>query len=248
MKKVCKKCGEEKDIECFRLCRNGNDKRKPGANSFYRRTTCKECEAKAQKDYRARHREAALEYKKRYREAHKEETRKQWQQYYAAHKEELAEKQKKYSIEHPERHLRYRNKHRDEIRRKQKERTSRDPVYAFKRRQQYSVRKIFEKFGEVKKSKTSEILGCTPDFLYQYLIKTFERNYGCPWENRYLTEVHIDHIIPIGSAKTIEEAKKLSNYKNLQLLKARDNLSKSNKIFATQGVAIILSQKRRGER
>ena len=45
-----------------------------------------------------------------------------------------------------------------------------------------------------------------------------------------LGEVHLDHIIPISNAKTADEFKQLSSYKNLQPLWAEVNVKKSNKL------------------
>ena len=45
-----------------------------------------------------------------------------------------------------------------------------------------------------------------------------------------LKNVHIDHIIPMSTAKSEEEVIKLNQYTNLQLLKAEDNLEKSDKL------------------
>ena len=45
---------------------------------------------------------------------------------------------------------------------------------------------------------------------------------------------HIDHKIPLASAKDKEELMHLFNYKNLQPLWAKDNISKSDNIIPTQ--------------
>ena len=43
--------------------------------------------------------------------------------------------------------------------------------------------------------------------------------------------IHIDHIIPLSSAKTEEEVYELCHYTNLQPLWAEDNLKKGSKIL-----------------
>ena len=55
---------------------------------------------------------------------------------------------------------------------------------------------------------------------------------GMNWSN--YGEFHIDHIIPLASAKTEQELKKLCHYSNLQPLWAVDNLIKSAKINGQQ--------------
>lgn len=49
------------------------------------------------------------------------------------------------------------------------------------------------------------------------------------WDN--YGKWHIDHIIPLASAKTEEEMCNLFHYKNLQPLWASDNFRKSDKIL-----------------
>lgn len=78
-----------------------------------------------------------------------------------------------------------------------------------------------------KNNKTFHIIGCSPEFLKEYLEKQFVIDMS--WENR--NEWHIDHVIPLSSAKTEKEIYKLCHYTNLQPLWAEDNLKKSNKIL-----------------
>ena len=51
------------------------------------------------------------------------------------------------------------------------------------------------------------------------------------FDNHGLYGWHIDHIIPLYSAKNEEDIIKLCHYTNLQPLWAEENLSKSNKIL-----------------
>jgi len=81
-----------------------------------------------------------------------------------------------------------------------------------------------------KNTKTEKILGCSADIFKIYIQNKFKD--GMSWENRNLW--HIDHIIPISTAKNEEEAIKLNHYTNLQPLWAEENLKKSNKIPATK--------------
>lgn len=51
---------------------------------------------------------------------------------------------------------------------------------------------------------------------------------GMTWANH--GDWHIDHRVPLASAKTIVEREKLCHYTNLQPLWAQDNLKKSSKL------------------
>ncbi len=79
-----------------------------------------------------------------------------------------------------------------------------------------------------KDNKTFDIIGCSPEFLKDYLENKFID--GMSWElvGKF---IHIDHIIPLSSAKTEEEIYKLCHYTNLQPLWAEDNLRKGDKIL-----------------
>jgi hypothetical protein len=79
-----------------------------------------------------------------------------------------------------------------------------------------------------KKNKTFEVIGCTPKELKEHLENQFTD--GMSWD-KMGKEIHIDHIIPLSSAKTEEEIYKLCHYKNLQPLWAIDNMKKGDKII-----------------
>ena len=49
------------------------------------------------------------------------------------------------------------------------------------------------------------------------------------WDNYGKYGWHIDHIIPLGTAKTEKDLEKLLHYSNTQPLWAEENLSKSKK-------------------
>ena len=83
--------------------------------------------------------------------------------------------------------------------------------------------------GLTKKNKTFTIVGCTPAELKIHLEKQFKP--GMTWWNHTPKGWHIDHIIPLASAETIEETEKLSHYTNLQPMWAKENMKKGNKII-----------------
>lgn len=74
-----------------------------------------------------------------------------------------------------------------------------------------------------------DAIGCSPSELKLHIENLFVE--GMSWENYGFRGWHIDHIIPLSSAKTYEEAIKLNHYTNLQPLWAIDNLKKGKKII-----------------
>jgi hypothetical protein len=100
-------------------------------------------------------------------------------------------------------------------------------MYNIARSVRSRLRRFLKSKNVTKKNKTFDIVGCTPQFLKEYLEAQFTN--GMSWDNR--SEWHIDHIIPLSSVKTEDELYKLCHYKNLQPLWAEDNLKKSNKIL-----------------
>lgn len=84
----------------------------------------------------------------------------------------------------------------------------------------------FRRYGFKKDSKTATLVGCEWEVLKAHIEAQF--TCGMSWENRRLW--HIDHLIPLSSAKDEETMVKLCHYTNLQPLWWRDNLSKGAKV------------------
>ncbi len=89
------------------------------------------------------------------------------------------------------------------------------------------IHNIFKCKNIKKKNQSKELIGCSWRELKDRLSNQFTE--GMTLENH--GKWHIDHIIPLASAKTEEELIKLCNYKNLQPLWAVDNLKKSDNIL-----------------
>ena len=74
-----------------------------------------------------------------------------------------------------------------------------------------------------KESKTFKTIGISPEQLKEHLEGLFVD--GMTWDNMG-SEWHIDHIIPLSCATTIDGVEKLCHYTNLQPLWAIDNIKK----------------------
>lgn len=146
------------------------------------------------------------------------------------------EKNKKYNKEHKElRNIiskRYYKKHKEIILKKNSKRKNDrkkiDSVYKLKEQIRRRIWGAFNSKGYKKNKNTEEILGCTLDYFYKYLLQTFKNNYGYDWDG--IEDVDIDHIIPISIAQTEEEVYIYNRYNNMQLLKSKDNRRKHNKL------------------
>lgn len=102
-----------------------------------------------------------------------------------------------------------------------------DNLFAITDQMRRLIRSSFLKGGFNRSSRTQEIIGCSyVDFL-KHIESKFES--WMNWSNRgkYNGEFNygwdIDHIIPMSSAKTEEEAIKLNHYTNLQPLCSKIN-------------------------
>jgi hypothetical protein len=76
---------------------------------------------------------------------------------------------------------------------------------------------------------TIKHLGCSWSFAKSHIESQFKE--GMSWGNHGFKGWHIDHIVPLSSAKTIDELLPLVHYSNLQPLWASENLKKWAKIL-----------------
>ena len=82
--------------------------------------------------------------------------------------------------------------------------------------------------GSTKKGGTvrhSKLIGCSTKQLAHHLESKFDKH--MTWDN-YGTYWHVDHYLPLSAANTKPEMLVLNHHRNLQPLKAKDNLAKSN--------------------
>lgn len=108
-----------------------------------------------------------------------------------------------------------------------KERMLFDDHYALKIRIQSLVNQSLRVKFISKKSRTMQIIGCSLDEFKFHIERQFCN--GMTWDNR--SEWHIDHIVPLATAKTEQDVIALNHFSNLRPLWAKDNLQKSSKAY-----------------
>jgi hypothetical protein len=111
-----------------------------------------------------------------------------------------------------------------------KKRESVDFLFKLKIRLRNRVFAVLKQNKITKNSRTSELIGCSLMVIKLHLEKQFKK--GMSWEN--YGKWHIDHIVPLASAKNEEDLIKLFHYTNIQPLWAKENLVKSKKIPQVQ--------------
>lgn len=206
--KVCSKCKEEKNIDDF-----GKDSTRPKGISYL----CKICLIDKSNKYREKNLEKVLQSNKDYKVKNKESIKQKRKIRDKINNVKLSEYRKKYS-----------QQNKDKINDWYKFEYQKNILYRIGKMVRSRIN-IFLRLNHVKKqSKTFEIIGCSPKFLKEYIEKKFTE--GMSW-GLMGKHIHIDHIIPLSSAKTEEEVYRLCHYTNLQPLWAEDNLKKGSKIL-----------------
>lgn len=112
---------------------------------------------------------------------------------------------------------------------KKLERLNSDPIFKFKALISHRIRRAIVSQNGTKSKRTLNYLGCSIEEARIHIEKQFTK--GMNWNNHGNYGWHIDHIKPCSKFDLTneEEQKECFNYKNLQPLWAKDNLSKGNK-------------------
>lgn len=151
--------------------------------------------------------EKARERKKRWREKNPEKAR-EWL--------------RKWERENPEK--------KRENRKKSRDRRKKDPLVIAQKRVRGRTLDAFKRKRWNKKSGTRELLGCSREMLVSHIESKFAK--GMSWDNR--DKWHIDHIVPLSSANSIEELERLAHFSNLRPMWAIENMAKGDKIIDCQ--------------
>lgn len=171
------------------------------------------------RDYYYSHRKEHAKRAKEYQAKNKEEIRSQKAAYYSDNKAFYARQMREY---------RKRNKKAIAARQNrwtiQKRRT--DPSYQLILNTRERIRYGIRKLGGVKCERTLTLLGCSIEFLREFLEAKFKP--GMSWKN--YGQWHIDHIIPCAAfdLTNAKDQKKCFHHTNLQPLWGVDNIAKGD--------------------
>ena len=203
--KICKKCLKDKSLSDFSKNKNTKD----GLQ-----VNCKIC---------------VKEYKEQYYLDNKEKILEKSKEYYVENQKHIIDRVKIWGDKNKDKVEQYKKKYvennRDFINSKMVQRKKDDPILKLKMLYRSKTNKIL---GSNRES-TFDLIGCSPSELKSHLEKQFKDDMS--WGNHGLFGWHIDHIIPLSSAKTEDELKRLCHYSNLQPLWAVENIIKRDKII-----------------
>ena len=223
--KKCSKCEQVKEV-CF-FSKNNTTKDKLHCS-------CKECDKKKYFENRERNIVNMMNYKKNNSEKLQEyylQNQENYREYRKSKKDLTKVYMKEYYLNNLEKRKKYLESTKQERNLKrnisEKKRRNFDFLFKLKIYVRNRVGFYLKKNTVTKRNNTFKIVGCSPQELKIYLEKKFID--GMSWNNQ--GEWHIDHIIPLSSAKTEEELHKLCHFTNLQPMWAIDNIKKGSKIL-----------------
>ena len=218
MIKKCSVCNIEKDTSEYYKQKRG----KYGVTAI-----CKDCKREVDKinsaHYRENNKEHLKEYHKTWDSNNRDKLKINRERWLENNRDRERLRQRKWEHENKKQRCDYILK-----------RIKTDTMFRFSERMKALIRQTFKRNvqGRYRKAKRTErILGCTMFDFIKHIESQFYN--GMTWENYGNRGWHIDHKIPISSAKTEDDLYRLNHYTNLQPLWARDNQLKSNKLIYT---------------
>jgi hypothetical protein len=240
MCKVCNKCLIEKPFEDFSKCKTFKD------GFCY---TCKKCSKESFKKYYNKNKKILSEKaKNKEKIPYSDDKRKYMKEYYSKNKEVITAKSKEYYQKNSDtikalakeynknnkediakKTKEYRIKNKKDLNEKIKKKKQINPLFRLTCYIRSRISSIFKNSNSYENSSVKYILGCSFDEIKIHIEEQFIEDMS--WENYGMYGWHIDHIVPLSSAKTEEELIKLCHYTNLQPLWAIDNLKKGAKIL-----------------
>ena len=244
-KKICSKCKIEKDVCEFFIDKSKKEGVYP---------SCKVCKKEyfsnndvKIKDYQQKRRMNNPDYGKQFREKNPDYVKNYYKnnkikmidsvkKHYNKNRDSLLPKKRNYSLKYyyenidiiKEKRKVYDKNNREKRNNYISDRKLNNPIYRLSVIVRNRIRTFIKSKNITKNNPTFNIVGCTPEYLKEHIEKQFKE--GMSWELMG-KHIHIDHIIPLSSAKTEEEIYNLCHYTNLQPLWAEDNLRKGDKIL-----------------
>lgn len=177
-------------------------------------------------------------YCRQYHKENRDEDKQRMRRWYIENNEEICkEGRARYNNNNKERRKyskNLRDVNRSQITAYERARYRKDPLFKLKQTIRTGVRRAITHSNVSKTYPSIKYLGCTIEQLREHIEKQFQQN--MTWENHGRGDDcwHIDHIKPLHAIKDtddIETIKEVCNYKNLQPLWEKDNLSKGSKIL-----------------
>ena len=223
-KKICSKCKIEKEVCEF-------NKRKYRKSKYT--SHCKSCLRERAKLYREKNDSVIKENKKKYYENNKEKLNENTREWYEKNSEKALQQKKEYYIKNRdlvlERSKLWIKNNRDKVNNYIQNKKKENPLFRMELNLRSRMKQFLTQKNITKKNKTFEIIGVDVNELKHFIEEQFID--GMSWENYGIYGWHIDHKIPLCSAKNEDELLKLFHYTNLQPLWAEDNLKKNGKLI-----------------
>lgn len=228
--KFCKRCKTQRLFAEFRK----NPRYKDGFFNW-----CLTCE----KNYYKENRETLLKNKKEYYQNNKLSILEKVKEYQIQNREKIKEKNKnyrnknKFELKEKAKVYNENNKEKIKLRSKKYYQNNKEKIHQkqkIKRRENHlfrlsnNLRRRINHFIKNNDKSFEEIIGIDLNKFVVYLETKFTNGMTL---DKLGKEIHIDHIIPLSSAKSESELYALCHYTNLQPLWAEENLKKGKKLY-----------------